>query len=165
MMPVRIHLAARVALDAADPAATPRGLRAVWPSLRDRIASGDLTTAARMARPQLPARFAFITRLDSLTKPFVYRDGPALARSIHRRRAGAAIEVRDTHDLREAGARRLNLILPRDRVCPGVQVLLIQHGDPIATLGWIWADGAEAEAVRRLIAAHPIPLTRRQTAD
>ena len=148
-----------------DPAATPRGLRAHWPTLEERIAAGDLKPASQLAKPRPPARFAFAIRLDSLTKPFVYRDGPALARSIHRRRAGQSILVQPVEDLHAYPNTGLARVLPRDRACPGARVLLLMDGEPVATLGWVWADGANAVRIRSLIGANPVPLTNRQTAD
>lgn len=148
-----------------DAYSTPRGLRSIWLNLSERIAAGELKPASELPRPRPPARFAFATRLHPLTKPYVFTDGPALARSIHRRRDGRTIVVQGVPDLRARPNTGLARVLPRDRVCPGAQVLLQHDGDAVATLGWIWADGANAERIRRLIAANPIPLTTRQTAD
>lgn len=149
----------------AGPAATPRGLRSHWFSLEERIAPGELKPAASLAKPHPPARFAFATRLNAFTKPYVFPDGAALARSIHRRRDGQTIQVIGVDDLRAYPNTGLARVLPRDRACPGARVLLQHDGDAVATLGWVWADGANAARIRTLIGAHPIPLTPRQTAD
>lgn len=153
--------------DTADPHGAPRGLRADWTlHIRGEIPTiPGVTTAARIPRPAPPARFAFARRLNALAKPFVFTDAAALARHIHRRRAGRAIQIQDVLDLREAGVTGLSRVLPRGRPCPGVQVLVMEDGQPVETLGWAFIDGGSARALMAALRAQPIPLSPRQAAD
>lgn len=137
----------------ADPHSTPRGLRADWTDQRFGALelTPGVTTGSKIPRPTPPARFAFTPRLHALIKPYVFADAAALARHIHRRRADRAIQVQDVLDLREAGVTGLSRVLPRGRPCPGVQVLIMEDGQAVETLGWAFIDGLGARDLARAL--------------
>ena len=113
------------------------------------IAAGRITPAtaiearAHACRPSLPAdvRFALVTA-PPRAKPFAYATLAELARAIHRRRQGQAIQLFD---------QPAHLALREDAV-RGVRISLIDPiGERTTTLGWAYLAGAGRQTLQQAL--------------
>lgn len=86
------------------------------------------------------SRFAFLRRIDPVTKPIVFPGGLAeLARFIERERKGAAIQLEQVEDLEVRGSPDLHT---------GVQIWILDMDNARdRSLGYAWLDGAGREVL------------------
>lgn len=83
------------------------------------------------------AQFAFLARLDPVTKPVVFSDIQSLARHIDRRSENCALQLEEVEDLQFAGV---------DRLHRGVQVWRLDMcNDRDVSLGYAWLKGRGRE--------------------
>lgn len=97
-------------------------------------------------------RFAFITKLDAVTKPRVFQSLDALADHIEGLRFGQAIQVEEVEDLRfqwRSAAGRPEPVEPETRPDIGVQIwtLLMDNGRD-RSLGFAWLDGGSIDRLQ-----------------
>ncbi|PZO07623.1 MAG: hypothetical protein DCF29_03740 [Alphaproteobacteria bacterium] len=98
----------------------------------------SLTTAATRGsawkHPMVDtALYAFLPRLDAVTKPFVFADIQGLARHIDRNSLGQALQLEEVEDLQFAGVEGLHR---------GVQVWRLDiSNDREASQGYAWLKG------------------------
>lgn len=107
--------------------------QARWPQRRAAPTPGT-AEAARMdaRRPRLPAEVRYALFIQAGTKPFAFASLADLARSIHRRRAGRAIQLSD-RPLHLAG---------RPSWSPGVTITATDPiGETTTSLGWAYLNG------------------------
>lgn len=112
-------------------------------------ARGSVFSSRSIVLPITPsgsaARFAFLPRIDAVTKPFVFDDLPALARHIERQRQGQTMQLEDVEHLEFAGSPDLH---------HGVQVwALDMAGDRDRSLGYAWLDGRGRETLEGALRA------------
>jgi hypothetical protein len=99
-------------------------------------------------RPMIDsARYAFLPRLDAVTKPTVFADLHHLARHIERKRLAESgdrgLQLEDVEDLQFAGEPGLHR---------GVQIwLLDMANDREASLGYAWLRGDGREVLERVL--------------
>lgn len=143
--------AARPARGAARPGAPAPGGRAVRmtlliehaPTARDRRLYSPQMLAALDLSPCLPRGidYALVTAKAG-GKPWAFDDLPALARRIHRDRAGEALQLRPVR------------IRFRDRPRDAVQVLALdQLGGRVRLIGYAWICGRSWQALRAALDA------------
>ena len=76
-------------------------------------------------------KYAFLTRIDGVTRPIVQPDLMALARHIERRRTGQNLQLIDVEDVEYDG-----------QIHAGVTVMLLDMvNEPEACLGFAWLRG------------------------
>lgn len=97
-------------------------------------------------------RFAFITRLDAVTKPRVFPSIDALADHIEGMRFGQAIQVEEVEDLRfqwRSAAGRPEPVEPDARPDIGVQIwTLMLDNSRDRALGFAWLDGGSIDRLQ-----------------
>ena len=96
-------------------------------------------------------RFAFITKLDAVTKPRVFQSIDALADHIEGMRFGQAIELKDVDDLKfqwRNAQGRAEPETPDGRKDRGVQIFTTMIDGTIdRSLGFAWLDGRDMQAL------------------
>lgn len=100
---------------------------------------------ARSLRMADSADFAFLPRLDAVTRPFVFPNCAALARHIERKRDGRPMQLVDVEDIEIEG---------RAGLYTGVQVwTLLPDGSRDECLGWAWLNGQGRERLEPALRA------------
>lgn len=116
-------------------------MRRPWIEAAPMLAAAGCTAAAikplhplaRSLRMAATADFAFMPRLDAVTRPYVFPTALALARHIERKRTARAMELVDVEDIEIEG---------RAGLYTGVQVwTLYPDGGRDECLGWAWLNG------------------------
>lgn len=100
---------------------------------------------ARSLRMADSADFAFLPRLDAVTRPFVFPNCAALARHIERKRDDRPMQLVDVEDIEIEG---------RSGLYTGVQVwTLLPDGSRDECLGWAWLNGQGRERLEPALRA------------
>lgn len=109
------------------------------------VAVKPLHPLARSLRMADSADFAFLPRLDAVTRPYVFPNATALARHIERKRDGRPMELVDVEDIEIEG---------RAGLYTGVQVwTLLPDGSRDDCLGWAWLNGRGRERLEPALRA------------
>lgn len=91
------------------------------------------------------ATYAFLPRIDAVTKPIVCADLMALARHIERKRDGHGLQLEDVEDLEFAGQPGLHR---------GVKVTRLDlANEPEVCLGFAWLRGSGREVLEPALRA------------
>ena len=98
--------------------------------------------AANHPEPGVPAAYALLPRLSQPVRPHVFPSLQALARRIHRERAGEALQLRPAQ------------VRFRDRIRDVTEVLAVDEaGGRTRRIGYAWHAGRPAEALRAALEA------------